>query len=125
MSIYHHLTLGTNNMDKARAFYNSALAPLGINHLGDKDNMSVWGTDAPQFVLLTPSDGKPACVGNGLTIGFNAPDQAAVNEFHKNALAAGGTDEGAPGPRTFAPNAYAAYVRDLDGNKIMTVTYNS
>lgn len=119
MAIYTHITLGTNNLEKARGFYDSALAPLGLKRLMDHDTGSMYGVDAPEFMILKPRDGNPATVGNGLTIGFRAPNRAAIDEFHKQALAAGGTDEGAPGPREFAPNAYAAYVRDLDGHKIV------
>ena len=63
-------------------------------------------------------------MGNGLTIGLRAPNRAAIDEFHKQALAAGGTDAGAPGPRQFAPNAYAAYIRDLDGHKVVASCTN-
>jgi len=119
MPIFTHVTLGTNNLDKARSFYDSALAPLGLKRLMDMDHGSMYGVDAPEFFILKPADGNPATVGNGLTIGFRAPNRAAINEFHKLALEAGGTDAGAPGPRSFAPNAYAAYVRDLDGHKIL------
>ena len=52
-----------------------------------------------------------------------APDRAAVHAFHEKALAAGGTCEGPPGPRSFTPTAYAAYVRDPDGNKLTAYTF--
>lgn len=119
MAIFTHITLGTNNLDKARSFYDSVLTPLGMKRLVDADHGSMYGVDAPEFFILKPADGNPATVGNGLTIGFRAPNRTAINEFHKQALAAGGTDAGAPGPRSFAPNAYAAYIRDLDGHKIV------
>jgi catechol 2,3-dioxygenase-like lactoylglutathione lyase family enzyme len=119
MAIFTHITVGTNNLEAAREFYDSVLAPLGLKRIADMDHGSIWGVDGPEFFVLKPADGKPATVGNGLTVGFKAPNRAAIDEFHKRALAAGGTDSGAPGPRTFAPNAYAAYVRDLDGHKIL------
>jgi len=119
MAIFNHLTLGTNNLDKAKAFYDSALGALGLKQLFAMDTVAGWGTTGPEFMVLKPINGEPACVGNGLTIGFVAPNRAAVDAFHRNALAAGGKDEGAPGPRAFAENAYCAYVRDVDGNKIM------
>jgi predicted lactoylglutathione lyase len=68
--------------------------------------------------VLTPADGKPACPANGGTVSFEAPSRAAVDAFHKAALAAGAKDEGAVGPRGFWPHAYAGYCRDLDGNKL-------
>ncbi|MGH8238317.1 MAG: VOC family protein [Steroidobacteraceae bacterium] len=75
-------------------------------------------------MVMRPLDGLPATPANGGTIGFAAPSRKAVHEFHQAALANGGTDEGAPGPRAhIAPTAYAAYVRDADGNKICTFCY--
>jgi predicted lactoylglutathione lyase len=79
----------------------------------------MWGVDAPEFFVLKPRDGKPATVGNGLTVGFRAPNRKAVDKFYEIALKEGGKDEGPPGPRPFVPNLYAAYVRDLDGHKIL------
>ena len=68
--------------------------------------------------MLKPANGQPATFANGATISFVAPSRSAVAEFHKAALAAGGKDEGPVGPRSWHPSAYAAYVRDLDGNKL-------
>lgn len=120
MAILTHVTIGTNNLENARKFYDKVLAPLGLKRVMDmEDNGSSWGAEAPEFFVLNPRDGNEATVGNGGTVGFRAPNRAAIDEFHKLALEAGGTDEGAPGPREFAPDAYAAYVRDLDGHKIL------
>jgi predicted lactoylglutathione lyase len=87
------------------------------------DTMSIWGADAPEFMVTKPANGQPASYANGGTIGFAAPTRAAVHAFHEAALANGGTDEGAPGPRSFTPTAYGASVRDLDGNKICTYCF--
>ena len=119
MSIFTHVTVGTNDLNKARAFYDSALGQLGHKRIADlADNGSIWGENAPSFFVLKPANGAPAIVGNGVTVSFEAPNRKAIDAFHAAALAAGGTDEGAPGTRDWAPNAYAAYVRDLDGNKL-------
>jgi catechol 2,3-dioxygenase-like lactoylglutathione lyase family enzyme len=119
MAIFTHVTVGTNDLAKARAFYDAVLAPLGYKRVRDLgDRGSAWGVDKEEFLVLTPADGKPASVANGGTVGFVAPSRAAVAAFHTAALAAGGTDEGAVGPRGFWPNAFAGYCRDLDGNKI-------
>jgi catechol 2,3-dioxygenase-like lactoylglutathione lyase family enzyme len=119
MAIFTHVTVGTNNLETARAFYDSVLAPLGYKRLSDLgENGSIWGESAPEFFVLRPANGNPATFANGGTISFLAPNRAAVAAFHNAALAAGGIDEGAVGPRGWAPNAYAGYVRDLDGNKI-------
>ena len=119
MPIFTHVTVGTNDMAKARAFYDAVLGPLGYKRLKDfGDNGSCWGETSEEFMVLKPADGKPACHANGGTISFVAPSRAAVDAFHKAAIGLGGKDEGAVGPRGFWPNAYAGYCRDLDGNKL-------
>jgi len=98
---------------------NGVLAALGYKRLNDLgDNGSIWGESAPEFFVLKPANGQPASFANGGTVSFVAPSRAAVAAFHKAALAAGGKDEGAVGTRSWHPHAYAAYARDLDGNKI-------
>lgn len=121
MPILNHVFVGTNDIERSRKFYDAALAPLGVKRLHDTEKSSMYGEQAPEFVVTHPIDGKPATRANGLTVGFVAKDRGAVDAFHKNAMANGGTDEGAPGPRGFAPNAYAAYARCPDGNKIVAV----
>ena len=119
MAIFTHVTLGTNNLEKARAFYDAVLAPLGLKRLKDLgERGSCWGVSSEEFLVLTPADGKPASAANGGTVSFEAPSRAAVAAFHAAALARGVKDEGAVGPRGFWPNAYAGYCRDPDGNKI-------
>jgi catechol 2,3-dioxygenase-like lactoylglutathione lyase family enzyme len=119
MAIFTHVTVGTNDLQRARTFYDNVLAPLGYKRLNDLgDNGSIWGESAAEFFVLKPANGQPATHANGGTISFVAPNRAAVAEFHKRALAAGGRDEGAVGPRNWHPHAYGAYVRDLDGNKL-------
>ncbi|WP_437880424.1 VOC family protein [Pseudomonas sp. LRF_L74] len=119
MSVFTHVTVGTNDLSKARAFYDSVLAELQLKRIADlDDNGSIWGIDAPSFFVLKPANGSPATVGNGVTVSFKAPSRKAIDAFHKVALELGAKDEGQPGPRGWAPHAYAAYVRDLDGNKL-------
>lgn len=119
MSIFTHVVLGTNDIGKARTFYDAALAPLGIKRVMEfGDNASLWGKDAPEFMVTKPANGDAACHANGGTIGFAAPTRDAVHAFHAAGLANGGKCEGPPGPRNFTPTAYAAYMRDPDGNKI-------
>ncbi|KJZ44512.1 VOC family protein [Pseudomonas fluorescens] len=119
MTIFTHVTVGTNNLQQARSFYDSVLGTLGQKRIADlDDNGSIWGESAPSFFVLKPANGAPATVGNGVTVSFEAPSRAAVQAFHEAALANGGTCEGQPGPRSWAPDAYAAYARDLDGNKL-------
>jgi catechol 2,3-dioxygenase-like lactoylglutathione lyase family enzyme len=126
MAIFTHVTVGTNDLAKARAFYDSVLAPLGLKRLADLgDNGSIWGENDPEFFVLKPGNGQPACFANGGTISFVAPNRAAVAAFHRAALAAGGRDEGAVGPRSWKPDAYAGYVRDLDGNKLAAYCFKA
>lgn len=122
--MFTHVTLGTNDLEKARAFYDAVLPALGYGNMANKDNASIWGGAGPRFVVLQPADGNAASVGNGLTVGFVAPSRAAVDAFHRLALQSGGRDEGGPGLRDFGPNVYAAYVRDLDGHKIVATCIN-
>jgi len=123
--MYSHVTLGSNDIEQGRAFYDRVLGALGASRVRDMEGASIWaGPDGgTMFILLTPRDGEPASVGNGLTIGFKAPDAAAVDAFHAGGIETGGADEGAPGPRDFAPGAYAGYLRDPGGNKIMAVCF--
>jgi catechol 2,3-dioxygenase-like lactoylglutathione lyase family enzyme len=124
MAIFTHVALGANDVAKSRKFYDATLATLGINNLGPiGDKAFLYGKDAPEFLITKPANGKDACFANGGTVGFVAPSRAAVHEFHKAGLANGGTCEGEPGPRTFTPTAYAAYLRDPDGNKICTYCF--
>ena len=119
VAIFTHTTVGTNDLAKAREFYDAVLAPLGIKRLFDTDERSGYGTQAPELLVVKPLDGKAASVGNGVTIGFAAPSRAAIDAFHKEALARGGECAGPPGPRPVAPDFYAAYVRDPVGNKLV------
>ncbi|AIO30656.1 VOC family protein [Burkholderia pseudomultivorans] len=119
MTVFTHVTLGTNHLDRARSFYDKVLGEIGLSRMADLgDNGSIWGDGAPSFFVLKPVNGEPATVGNGVTVSFQAPSRAAIDAFYRTALAAGAVDEGAAGPRNWAPHAYAAYVRDLDGNKL-------
>jgi len=124
MSILTHTVVGTNDLEHARRFYDAVLGTLGIKRVLNVEDASGWGKEEPEFLVTKPINGQPATPANGGTIGLAAPSRKAVREFHKVALAHGATDEGAPGPRAhIAPTAYAAYVRDIDGNKICTYCY--
>lgn len=114
-------TLGTNDMDRAIAFYDSVFGTIG----GVRESTSATWTgygrpgDRAKIFLTQPFDKKAATGGNGGMLAFLAPDRAAVDAFHAQALAHGGADEGPPGVREgMNPVFYAAYVRDPDGNKL-------
>ena len=119
MAIFTHVVLGANDLDKSRKFYDATLAALGIKNMGPMGERGfLYGKDSPEFLVTKPANGQPACHANGGTIGFVAPSRDAVHKFFEAGMANGGTDEGGPGPRTFTPTAYAAYLRDPCGNKI-------
>ncbi len=113
-----YVTLGTNDLEKAAAFYDELFAVIGAGRIMEEETFVAWGSsmDAPGMSVTKPYDGRPATVGNGVmvAIAVNSPDN--VHAMHARALELGGTDEGAPGPRV--ANFYAAYFRDLDGNKL-------
>ncbi|CAN1507715.1 VOC_like domain containing protein [Paracoccaceae bacterium] len=119
-----YITLGTNDVARAARFYDAALAPLGLIRRATEDAEVGYGlpSDHRTRIWVTqPYDGKPASIGNGSMLALVATSQQAVQDFHAAALAAGGTDEGAPGLRPYGPAFYAAYVRDPDGNKLSAV----
>ena len=124
MSVFTHVVVGTNDLARARKFYDATLATLGLKYIGPMgENAHMWGADKPAFMVTKPRNGEPACFANGGTIGFVAPSRDAVHKIHAVGLANGGADEGQPGPRPFSPTAYGTYLRDPDGNKICTYCF--
>lgn len=113
-----YITLGTNDLVRGARFYDAIAAEFGVARMGTSERLIIWGTPGGTAAigLSLPFDGKPATVGNGVMAAFEAKDKAQVDRVHKLALSLGGTDEGAPGPR--GDGFYAAYFRDLDGNKL-------
>ena len=125
--MYSHMTLGTNDLAKAKVFYSAALAPLGHSVVMEFDGAVGYGeTPRPgaRLFIGSPFDRAAASFGNGTHIALNAPTRTVVDAFHAVAMAEGRSDEGAPGLRPqYTPNYYCAYVRDLDGNKLQPVRY--
>ena len=113
-----YVTLGTNDLARAARFYDAIAAELGVGRMMQTDRYIAWGKPGggAGIGLTTPYDGKPATVGNGVMVAFEARDRAQVERIYRLALSLGGQDEGAPGPR--GEGFYAAYFRDLDGNKL-------
>jgi catechol 2,3-dioxygenase-like lactoylglutathione lyase family enzyme len=113
-----YVTLGTNDLARAAKFYDELLTEIGGKRRTSGDRFISWSTgdESPGLGVILPFDRKAATVGNGTMVALAMPTQAKVNALHAKALALGGTDEGPPGLRfgTF----YAAYFRDLDGNKL-------
>lgn len=122
----HHISLGTNDVGRARAFYDPVLAVIGFRLIRQDEDAVHYGTGEILFSLVAPVDGRPASPGNGVHVAFAAGDRAMVQEFHRTALAHGGSEDGAPGLRPeYNANYYAAFIRDPDGNKIEAVTHSS
>lgn len=118
--ILSHISLGSNDPDTAVRFYDATLATLGIVRLETLEGIAAgYGRQFPEFWIALPGDEQPASVGNGTHVAFIAESREAVQAFHEAALAAGGTDEGAPGPRPeYGQAYYGCFVKDPDGNKI-------
>jgi catechol 2,3-dioxygenase-like lactoylglutathione lyase family enzyme len=120
--MFSHLTIGTRDLDRAVAFYDVVLTPLGIERRPVRyPAWASWQRPGEASILWVglPYNKLPAHQGNGWMAAFSASSRKAVDEAYAAAMAAGAQDEGAPGLRpNFAPNYYGAYVRDLDGNKI-------
>jgi catechol 2,3-dioxygenase-like lactoylglutathione lyase family enzyme len=121
--VFSHACVGASDLSVSTAFYDAALAPLGVKNLGPfGETIILYGKDKPAFLVLKPGNGE-APSGNGVTVGFAAANPADVDAFHAAGLTAGGKDEGAPGPRSHLPGAYAGYLRDPAGNKICAYSF--
>lgn len=127
--VLSHITLGTNDYERAATFYDAALATLGFARIPKppgKPPLYAKNNELPYLYLYQPFDGRPATWGNGTHVAFLAATTDEVDAFHAAALEHGGSDEGAPGSREhYGPDYYAAYVRDPDGNKLQAVCYTS
>jgi len=113
-----YTTVGSNNLPKAVAFYDALFALLGAGRFMEEDTFVAWAVapDKPAFSVCRPYDGNAATVGNGTMIALAADSQELVKTVYEKAIELGGTDEGPPGQRM--EGFYAAYFRDLDGNKL-------
>lgn len=124
-AILSHMTLGVSDTSRATAFYDAVLGELGIARGKSGDGFAGWGSPHESgFFITRPFNGRPASVGNGVSVSFLAPSREAVDRFYAQAIALGAVDEGKPGVRPhYHANYYAAYLRDLDGNKIAAVCH--
>nr|WP_238941436.1 VOC family protein [Jannaschia sp. Os4] len=106
-------------MEAAERFYATLLPPLGYRLERYRGDLSYIPDRGTEFYVKRPFDGAPATAGNGVMVAFEARGQAEVRALHAAALAAGGTDEGAPGFRdAYGPSFYVGYLRDPQGNKL-------
>ncbi|MCC2785058.1 MULTISPECIES: VOC family protein [Eggerthella] len=118
-----HVSIKVKDVEQAKAFYEAALAPLGyargieypggMQLLVEGEPGDVWVAPLPEGAEAVPTH-----------VALRAADAAAVDAFYEAALAAGGTDNGAPGPRDYHPGYYAAFVYDPEGNNIEAVIHD-
>ena len=113
-----YVTVGTNDLERAAKFYDALAAEMGTARMMEFDSFIAWGTagGGAGIAATKPYAGNAASVGNGVMVAFEAKDNDQVQRLYDIALANGGTDEGAPGPR--GEGFYAGYFRDPDGNKL-------
>jgi catechol 2,3-dioxygenase-like lactoylglutathione lyase family enzyme len=125
--VIDHIGFAVRDIGRAKAFYQQALAPLGIAALVDiapeqSGGGAHVGFGANGKAFFWIDSGKAP--GRGLHVAFTAPDRAAVDAFYRAALLAGGADNGAPGPRPYYhPDYYGAFVLDLDGHNVEAVCH--
>jgi len=114
-----YVTLGTNDLEKAAVFYDALFGVIGAGRLMEEERFIAWAVspDQPAISATKTYDGKNATPGNGTMVALVVDSPEKVKALHVKALELGGTDEGAPGPRGNS-GFYAAYFRDLDGNKL-------
>ncbi len=116
----HHVSVGVTDVERSARFYDVVMAAIGCKRVMEfLPHAVAYGETMPELWIGPPHDHQAPSVGNGTHIAFLAKSTRAVNAFHQAALAAGGTDDGAPGPRPeYSPQYYGAFVRDPDGNKL-------
>ncbi|WP_296719395.1 VOC family protein [Erythrobacter sp.] len=115
-----YVTVGTNDLPRAAAFYDAIAVHFGVGRMMDNDQFIAWGDMASPSAGLAatkPFDDQPASVGNGTMVALMVDSPEKVDAVYATALAKGGSDEGAPGPRG-DDGFYAGYFRDPDGNKL-------
>lgn len=113
-----YVTLGTNDIERAAAFYDKLCGALGVSRMMGDENFIAWGTpDGGAGIGITkPFNGEPASVGNGVMAAFQVDSPEKVDEIYKLAMELGAKDEGPAGARS--DWFYAGYFRDPDGNKL-------
>jgi predicted lactoylglutathione lyase len=116
-----YVTLGANDIEKARAFYGALLGEIGAKELFATSSGRLYfygtGMGAPMIAIGGPYDGGAATHGNGTMLAIPVGSRENVDAIYAKAVELGATDEGAPGERM--PTFYGGYVRDADGNKLV------
>ncbi|MBS0365910.1 MAG: VOC family protein [Proteobacteria bacterium] len=131
--MFTYVCFGSSDLQRSCRFYDAALGALGLTRcdISQDPNWAGWagwgtyergGQHEVALWVCQPFNGQPASAGNGTMVALKARSWLEVEQFHAQALAQGGTSEGAPGLRPqYNPDFYAAYVRDPDGNKLAAV----
>ena len=127
-----YVTVGADDIPRAKRFYAAFLPALGYGLKEGPEGLSFalpvppgQSPVLPDFYVKPTFDGRPASVGNGTMVAFEASNQSQVRSLHAAALAAGGSDEGQPGFRaSYGPHFYVGYLRDPQGNKIALFSSN-
>ena len=137
MSIFSHITIGVNDLERSILFYDAALAELGLSRHSTGESFAGYGpspqpNETPKHTgenslwILKPSNGKIASGGNGTNIALSTHSRDRVDAFYKVCIALGASCEGAPGLRKDVhDNFYACYILDYDGNKIVAVCHEA
>ena len=114
-----YVTLGSNDLERAIAFYDALLSGIGAKQFRNDGRIVVWGKEmgAGMLAVCKPYDEQTASVGNGTMVALAVDSRDAVRQIHAKALELGGSDEGEPGPRGDG-GFFGGYFRDLDGNKL-------
>jgi catechol 2,3-dioxygenase-like lactoylglutathione lyase family enzyme len=121
-----YVTIGANDIPRSERFYTAVLGPLGYEKVVQEDGVAYTLPDIPDRVngpsavyVRKPYDGREATVGNGSMLAFRVPTRTQLRALHSAGVAAGGTDEGAPGFRAeYSKNFFVGYLRDPLGNKL-------
>ncbi len=126
--MYSHIFVGSDDLDKSKAFYDATLGALGAKPgFMDPKGRLIYMHNGGLLMVTKPINGEPACAANGGTIGFSMKDPAEADAWHAAGVAAGGTScEDPPGWRGEGPGAlYLAYLRDPFGNKLCALHRNA
>ena len=126
-SLFDHLSIGVEDLDRAATFYDACLAPLGLVRLWRAERAVGYGPEgyaAEAPFALVKASAETRAPGAGFHLAFIAASREAVNAFHAAALRHGGLDEGPPGIREhYDADYYAAFARDPDGHRLEAVRH--
>jgi len=118
----HHISLPVADLKRSSELYDVILSTLGYRRVCEAQGFTGYGIEDDNDMFALKETRPAAAAGPGFHLAFSAPSRAAVDEFHKAALANGATDDGKPGLRAhYGPNYYAAFIVDPDGHRIEAV----